>query len=258
VDLVDSELFLRGGWPYLYQERGADPVQFLNDFISTFISKDIALLSGVQNLGTFEKLLQLLAARTGQLLNLSELATQVGIQVSTVSQWISLLEHNHLVLQIPAYSTNLSKRLIKAPKFHFLDVGLATRLQGWRQVEPLIVSPAIGGIFESLVCSELIKARDHAGVPLELFHLRTKEKEEIDFLVRLEQPSGIAWIAIEAKFAAQAARGEPLPALLEKESLSIQRWVVTFDGEKRQLQHNTMQVPIAMLLGELTAEVGRC
>ena len=252
--IFSQEVFLKGGWPFLYQQPDVDPVHFLNDYIRSFIEKDIALLSGVQKLSAFDKFLRLLAARTGQILNLSSIAGDIGVQVTTVSDWIGLLEQNRLVSRISAFSTNLSKRAIKSPKFHFLDVGIATRLQGWRSLDPLIVSPAIGGLFESLVCSELIKARDHLRIPLELFHFRSKEHDEIDFILKIETEQGIKFIAIEAKFAAQSAKGYILPPSCRfKDNSPVSNWVVTFDGAQQQLQHDTMQIPVYKLAKELAA-----
>jgi hypothetical protein len=254
--LFNQEIFLKGSWPFLYQQPDFDPATFLNDYIRSFLEKDVALLSGVQKLAAFDKCVRLLAARTGQILNLSSIAGDVGVQVTTVSDWISLLEQNRLVSRISAFSTNLSKRAIKSPKFHFLDVGLATRIQGWRSLDPLIVSPAIGALFESLVCSELIKARDHSRIPLELFHFRSKEHDEIDFIVKLETDQGIRFIAIEAKFAAQSAKGYTLPTSFRLEDNSpVSTWVVIFEGEQRQLQHGTMQIPVYKVAKELAAFV---
>ena len=125
------QAFLRGGWPELYVAPDLDPVRYLNDLVLTFIEKDIAQSAGIQKIPLFAKSLGLLAARTGCLFNASEIAASCSVKSVTIQEWTGILERNFLLLLLPGYHSNLNKRLIKAPKLYFLDVGLAARLQGW-------------------------------------------------------------------------------------------------------------------------------
>ena len=137
-------VLMRGGWPELHISPDLSPVQFLNDFIATFIEKDIVAAAGIEKKAAFSKALQLLAARTAQLLNYSDIAKNIGVDTTTVQAWTSLLEQNGILRILPPYYTNLNQRLIKTPKSYLEDVGLAVRLQGWREFEPFMLSPYFG------------------------------------------------------------------------------------------------------------------
>jgi hypothetical protein len=148
------EPMLRGGWPELYVDRDLDPSRVLDDFILTYIEKDVVQAAGIEKRGAFLQLLRLLAGRTAQLQNHADLATKIGVQVSTVSGWADVLERMLVLRRLPPWASNLEKRLTKSPKVYFLDVGLAARLQGWRSLDPLLDSPQAGALFESLVFGE--------------------------------------------------------------------------------------------------------
>ena len=189
-----------------------DPVRYLDDHVRTFIEKDIAATAGIAKLREFRTFLGLLAARSGQLLNASEIGQQAGVKESTVQEWISLLAQNGVVAFVQPYASNLNKRLVTTPKVFFVDVGVVTRLQGWRSLEPLLVSPQMGPLFETAVFAELVRCRDHRLLGIEIFLWRTRDGEELDFLVRLETcHRGPLWIPIEAKLGGHAALGAAIP-----------------------------------------------
>ena len=135
---------------------------------------------------------------------------------------------------------------------YFLDAGLAAHLQGWRTAEPLLASPQIGPLFETLVFGELIRARDHSGLALDISFWRTKEGEEIDFLVRTNGAAGPGWLAIEAKFSIQQVEAVAIPPSLEKTIPDVtETWVVTPGGSEQQLSATSTQVPIRQLATRL-------
>jgi predicted AAA+ superfamily ATPase len=113
---------------------------------------------------------------------------------------------------VQPYASNLNKRLVSTPKVFFADVGVVTRLQGWRSLEPLLRSPQMGPLFETAVFTELVRCRDHRLIGIEILLWRTRDGEELDFLVRLKtscrDPS---WIPIEAKIGGQSALGAVIP-----------------------------------------------
>ena len=148
VDL--TEIFFRGGWPELYIDRTVSPVVYFNDYIRSYIEKDIVLSAGVLKQSAFGMVLALLAARTGQLLDYANIPRDSGIQGVTVKEWISRLERMALVQYLKPYENNRNKRLTKTPKFYFMDTGLAVRLQGWQKRTPLLTSPQTGALFETL------------------------------------------------------------------------------------------------------------
>jgi predicted AAA+ superfamily ATPase len=249
---VLSDWLTRGGWPELYVRRDLSPTRYLADYVRTFVEKDIAATAGVERLHEFHRALSLLAARTGMLLNVTDVGQLAGVKGQTVTGWLDLLERNGLALRLPPYASNLSKRLVRTPKIYLLDTGLAAYLQGWQAVEPLLASPLVGALFETLVLGELVRARDHAGLVLDLYFWRTKEGEEIDFLVRGHGRRGPQWFAIEAKFGVQRVAAVEIPRSLATELPDVgTTWVVTPGGEEGPLSATSVQVPIARLTARL-------
>ena len=247
-----SDWFLRGGFPELYARRELDASRYFEDYVRTFVEKDVAAAAGVQQMEAFLRALQLLAARTGTLLNATDIGQLAGVRGQTVTGWLDLLQQNGLALRLPPYHTNLSKRVVRTPKIYFLDVGLAAHLQGWRAVSPLLSSPHAGLLFETLVFGELIRARDHRGLSLGLHFWRTKEGEEVDFLVDVSGPHGRRWIAIEAKLANQNLEPLAVPRALAKELPEIHEiWIVTPGGDEARVSPTSIQLPIRKLADRL-------
>lgn len=249
ASIPTRDLFLRGGWPELHAHANLDAVRYLDDHIRTFIEKDIAATAGVAKLREFRTCLGLLAARTAQLLNASEIGQQAGVKGSTVQEWISLLAENNVLSLVSPYASNLNKRLVRTPKVHFLDVGVATRLQGWRSLDPLLLSPQMASLFETAVHAELVRCRDHRLLGMEIFYWRTRDGEELDFLVRLETKSrGPVWVPLEAKLGPQGAVAAAVPAGVLKAVAPLENLIVVIlEGDRRQLAGGVTQVPLAGL-----------
>jgi predicted AAA+ superfamily ATPase len=133
-ELSVTEKLFRGGWPELYiHDEPLSLVQYLNDYIRSYIEKDIVLSAGVQKQDAFNIVLGLLASRTGILLEYENIAKNSDVKAVTIKVWVNLLQRTALVYRLKPYSSNLNKHLIRSPKFYFLDTGLAVRLQGWQQ-----------------------------------------------------------------------------------------------------------------------------
>jgi len=217
-------MFMRGGWPELHTSLELDPVQYLNDFIATFIEKDIVSAAGIEKRAAFSKTLQLAAARIGQLLNYSEIAKNVGVDTTTVQAWISLLDQNGIVRLLLPYYSNLNQRLIKTPKIYLEDTGLAVRLQGWSEFEPLMLSPYFGNLFENLVFGEITRFFTNQGRQVEIYFVRSKEQVEVDFLVHLFNQR---FVAIEVKVTPTDFTTAQLSLLDSLKLNIIERWIVS-------------------------------
>lgn len=219
-----NTVLIRGGWPELYASPHLNPTQYLNDFVSTFIEKDIVMAAGIEKKAAFMKVLQLAAARVGQLLNFSDIAKNVGVDITTVQSWVALLEENGILRVIQPYFNNLNQRLIKTPKLYFEDIALAVRLQGWTQIEPLMISPYFGNLLENLVFIEISRFFSNRGESVKIYFLRSKEQDEIDFLIELPNNR---YIAIEVK-STPIDMTNRQKKLLDSVSLNIvDRWIVT-------------------------------
>lgn len=237
-----------GGYPELYVRERLSPVNYLNDYILTFVEKDIAISAGVEKMREFHKVLRLLAARTGQFLNMSEVANSANVDQKTVQAWISILQRNLLVELVPTFSSNLSKRIIKMPKLYFYDTGLCARLQGHTDEELLWHSNQVGPLFETLVFTEIKKTILNHLLPWEVFTWRTKEHKEVDFVI--QTPKGI--LLIEAKLGIQNIGGLDLDREGKKVFKTIaKKLVVTAGGNKVQLDSETQAVPISHLTATL-------
>jgi len=183
-----------GGYPAIL-ERGIEPAEWLSAYASTYIERDVRTVTNVGDLATFTRFVQLCAGRCGQLLNYTSLAADCGISQPTAKAWLSILEATYIVFRLPPYHANLRKRLVKMPKLHFYDTGLACWLLGIREPAQLSAHPLRGALFETWVTAEIAKHRANRGLPGGMFHYRERSGREVD--VVLERPGSA--MLIEAK-----------------------------------------------------------
>jgi len=190
-----NALLLRGGYPALYA-RSLNPGRWLSDYTMSYLERDVRQITQVQDLSSFQRFLRLCAGRTGQLLNLSNLAQDAGIAQSTARAWLSVLEASYIVFLLPPHHRNLGKRVVKMPKLYFLDTGLAASLMGIQTSTQLVIHPLRGALFETLIVAEFLKARFHNGWPSNLHFWRNNVGLEVDLL--LEEPEGLRPVEIKS------------------------------------------------------------
>lgn len=245
-----GSILFNGGWPELYSNPYIQPIPYLNDYIRSYVEKDIALSSGIQKLAEFHTVLRLFASRTAQIGDYTEIAKAAGIKSATVKEWVSLLERADLIFKLPAFSTNLNKRLTKSPKWYFLDTGLATRLQGWSEVTPLLHSPQAGPLFETLALSEIIKFIRNMGKNWHLHLWRTKEQEEIDFILETERN---VFYAFDAKLSLQEAPEKYAFPNSYKKIINPKHplAIITFGNKKLARSTDSFSLPITELFDYL-------
>lgn len=195
-----QDILFCGGWPELYANSHRNARRYLDDYINSYIEKDVVLSAGIQKSREFLKFVQLLAGRVGQLLDLAGLGRATGVDAKTVKDWLSILERMHVIVLVQPYSTNLSNRLVKSPKVYFIDTGLACRLQGWTSAEPILTSPQQGHLFENLVFGELFKMNINYQLGWKIYHWRSRDGEEMDFLI---ERSPTEFLLVEAKVSSQ-------------------------------------------------------
>ncbi|MCU4176061.1 ATP-binding protein [Carboxylicivirga sp. N1Y90] len=186
------DLIWKGGFPEIWAEK-LDAEEFFEDYIQTYLERDLKDVLNITNLRDFRRLLSLLALRCGQLLNFSTLAKDIGVSVNTIKSWVSALEASGLVILLPPYYNNLGKRLIKAPKLYFCDSGLAAALLNINSLKTLDNSTHSGHLWENFVFAEFIKEGFIAGK--NLFYYRDQNSVEIDFIVEKDGQTHL----IEAK-----------------------------------------------------------
>jgi uncharacterized protein len=173
----------RGSFPSLVAGPVTDRDLFYSSYLQTYLERDVRDLAQVGDEAAFVRFLRACAARTGQLLNLSELARDTGVQVNTAKNWLSILQTSFQVFLLQPYHTNLSKRLVKTPKLYFFDTGLCAYLTQWSSTGTLEAGAMSGAIFETYVFSELLKSWWHRMRTPEIYYYRDKDGREIDFLL---------------------------------------------------------------------------
>lgn len=176
-----DDLLWRGLYPPLH-DRDLTPGDWYAAYVSTFLERDLRQILAVHDLPTFQRFVRLCAARIGQLLNLSSLATDCGITHNTAGAWLSVLEASHLVFLLRPHHRNFNKRLVKTPKLYFNDPGLAAWLLGIRDTGQMAFHPSRGALFENLVFLECLKDRLHRGLPADLHFWRDSAGLEVDLL----------------------------------------------------------------------------
>jgi predicted AAA+ superfamily ATPase len=187
------DLLWKGGYPETWAEK-LNIHDFFDDYIQTYIERDLRQIINVTSLRDFRRFLSLLSLRVGQLLNYSEISKEVGVAVNTIKAWVSAIEVSGLIILVPPYYNNLGKRLIKTSKLYFCDSGLVSALLNINSLDTLHQSAHLGNLWENLVLTELVKEGFVAGK--NLFYLRDQNGVEIDFVL---EKSGKT-ILLEAKY----------------------------------------------------------
>ncbi len=177
---LDEEIFI-GGYPRLY-DKGLAPVDFYPSYIQTYVERDVRLMKNIGNLSTFIRFVKMCAGQIGQLLNLSSLAGECGLSVSTASAWLSVLEASGICYRLAPNHKNYSKRLVKTPKLYFHDTGLACSLLGLTSAEQVRTHFLRGGLFENLVLNEFVKKGYNRGTEADLSFWRDSTGNEVDLL----------------------------------------------------------------------------
>ncbi len=178
-----EEAVLSGGYPAIYDRKLA-PAEWLAPYVATYLERDVRSISRVIDLVSFQRFVTLCAGRTGQLLNLSALASETGVSQPTAKAWLSILEASFVVFRLPAFHAGIVKRLVKMPKLHFYDTGLACWLLGIRTPDQFQTHPLRGSLFETWVVSEVVKHRTNRGETGGLFFYRDRHGTEADLVIQ--------------------------------------------------------------------------
>lgn len=172
-----------GGFPALAVGPVHDRDLFFSSYVQTYLQRDVRDMAQVGSQSSFLRFLRACAARTAQLLNLSDLARDADVSVNTAKAWLSILEGSFVVMRLEPYHTNLTSRLVKAPKLYFLDTGLCAYLTGWSSPETLEAGAMAGAIFETHAVVEVLKSWWHVGKDPQFHYYRDRDGREIDLLI---------------------------------------------------------------------------
>ncbi len=234
------QMLLTGFYPRIY-DKHLDSEKWYENYIFTYVERDVRSLLNVRNLRTFEHFLLLCASRSGQLLDYSDLSGALGVAVSTIKEWISILEASGIIFLLRPYFQNFSKRIVKTPKIYFVDTGLLCHLLSIRTVDHLKTHPLMGWIFETFVVAECYKRFSNLGEEPPLYFWRDHQQKEIDLLIYDGQKS----YPIEIKFS-QSFHSEYKKTIEDWLSLadnSAKRGAVIYCGESLNSHQPIPAVP---------------
>lgn len=173
---------LHGSFPELVVSRNIPSDAWYGMYLRTYLERDIRTLYNIGDLRGFQQFVRLLAARCAQILNMSRLASDIGITVNTVKRWLSLLEASRIIYLLYPYYQNFGKRITKSPKLYFLDCGLLCHLLGIEEKKYLLKSSLAGPLFENFCVQESIAAFANRGIRPNMYYLRTSNGLEVDLL----------------------------------------------------------------------------
>ncbi|HQW25306.1 MAG TPA: ATP-binding protein [Saprospiraceae bacterium] len=190
---------LQGGYPEVF-DRKRDPVIWYPAYIRTYVERDVRMIKNIVNTSLFTKFLRICAGRTSQLINLSAISIECGIELKTVQSWLAVLESSYIIFMLKPHHANFNKRLVKSPKLYFYDTGLACSLLGITTSRELSLSPFRGALFENAVVSEKLKIENNKTRGSLVFFWRDNKGIEVDLLMDDGQEVTIAEIKSGATF----------------------------------------------------------
>jgi predicted AAA+ superfamily ATPase len=225
------ERIVAGGYPeVLARGPGARRGAWFTSYVSSLLQRDVRDLANIDGLTEMPRLLGLLAARASMLMNMAELSRAVGIPHSTLKRYLTLLEATFILQPLPAWSANLGKRFVKAPKIHLLDSGLTAHLRGESETAQLVASATVGPLLETFTLQEVRKQLAWSRQALTPYHFRTAAGREVDIV--LQAPGGkLVGIEVKAAAALDTSDFAGLQALAEAAGKKFVRGVVLYLGE---------------------------
>jgi len=195
VEKIDIyKMIFTGMYPRIHDKK-LDARKWIENYILTYIERDIRSLVNVENLKLFEDFLKICASMSGQLINYTSISNSIGVSQPTVKKWLSLMETSGILFVLPPHSKNFKKRIVKTPKLYFTDTGVLSFLLSIRNPDELINHPLWGNIFETFIISELYKRVHHTGENPPFYFWRDKTGNEIDLIVDI----GLKLLPIEIK-----------------------------------------------------------
>ena len=241
---VFEEIYL-GGMPEYWIMR-PDRNMFFESYISTYLEMDVSRMINIGRLDDFRRFMRIMALRTSQQLDYTEIGNAVGIDARTTKNWISVLESSGIIIILQPYANNLAKRIIKTPKLYFMDTGLCAFLSGWSDSKILEASPMAGAFFETYVVSEIVKSIRNAGKRIEysLYYYRDRDQREVDLLYIMDQTI----YPIEIKKGIGKDKADKNFRILEQYKMPIATGLIIDTSDRLfPLNRNTYYCPVGMI-----------
>jgi predicted AAA+ superfamily ATPase len=245
---LKNDLFIdiwRGSFPALIENPKIDGDVYFSSYLQTYLQRDVRDLSQVGNLQSFTTFLKVCAARTGQLLNISDIAKDSNISIPTAKNWLSILEASYQIYLLYPFHSNITKRLIKTPKLYFLDTGFCSYLTGWSSPETLSSGAMSGHIFETYVFTEILKSWWNSIRTPQIFYYRDKDCREIDVLILKDNTIYPVEIKKSATVKSEWARHfEAVSRFSEKKGHGA---VICMNSEEVPIRAGVMAIPVSYI-----------
>ena len=223
-----AEAVVGGGYPEPNTRTEARARQWYRQYLNAIIQRDVQDIANIRDGDELLRLLQLIALRTGNLINISNLMQDIGLQRDTISRYLSVLERLFLVRTLPAWHRNAAKRLIKAPKIHIIDSGLGSALTGLKAADWNKPDNAFGGMLESFVVQQLICQSGWCDSELRFSHYRDKDQLEVDLVI--EQDDRLWGVEVKKSASIQGRDARGLARLAEQAGSSWQGGILLYTG----------------------------
>jgi predicted AAA+ superfamily ATPase len=226
------ERILTGGYPEVLERKTEKRRRtWFNSYITTILQRDVRDLANIEGLSDFPRLLSVLAARAAGLINYADISRASGLPQTTLKRYLTILKSLFLIEEIPSYSGNLTRRLVKSPKLIFTDTGLLAYLQNltWEKIK---FEPTLAGlILENFVFGEIRKQQSWSEIPFEILHFRTSNDREVDIILELAN-SEIIGIEIKSGASVSDKSFRGLQVLEETVGKKFKRGIVLYAGDK--------------------------
>jgi uncharacterized protein len=230
----------QGGYPQIHDGR-TSPVRWYNAYVSTYIERDIRQLVHVHSADRFQRFMRLCAGSVGQLVNLTRLGADCGVDQKTAAGWLTVLEAGFIVYRLRPHHANFRKRLVKTPKMYFYDTGLAARLLGVESAQQLAAHHMRGALFENWVVSELLKARSNRAEDDNLYFWRNNTGHEVDLIV--DRAGALLPIEIKSGMTIASDWFDGLARWCELAGARALEPILIYGGKKRQSRETAEVVP---------------
>jgi predicted AAA+ superfamily ATPase len=242
ADLLNTkpeEQIFKGFYPRIYQQQ-INTQEYYQNYISTYVERDIRTIKNIDNILVFKKFMQLCALRIGATVNFTDLAENCGLYTDTAKSWLGLLETSFVLFLLPSYHENLGKRITKSPKLFFYDVGLAAALMGFDK--EIIIKQRIvyGGLFENMVIVDLMKTFNTKVLHPSLSFFRDSNQNEIDLIIEISGKT----IPVEIK-ASETMHSNFFQTLtwFQEQTHNSQEAIVVYGGTQKQQRTRGKAVP---------------
>lgn len=239
---------LTGGFPEMLSRKDRKRQNaWFKSYITTILQRDVRDISNIEKLSDLPRLLSLFAARAGTLLNFAELSRSSTIPQTTLKRYVALFEAIFLIHLLPAWSGNLSKRLIKTPKLYLIDTGLLSHLIGFESDKILSDSLSWGRLLENFVLMELVKQASWSKFDLSLYHYRSASGREIDFVIEKNDGKLVA-VEIKATAKVTATDFNHIKAFADDTGEKFLRGIIFYTGKEIiPFAKNMFAIPVNML-----------